>query len=110
PHHDVEATVTLVDLPGRPAADGDGDGVVDLGDAEAIPRKLFSSHVDAQHRRAFDLLDLQVTDTADGAEHAGDALRDREDVVELVAEDLDGQVSAHAGEKLIEAHLDGLRE
>ncbi len=100
----------MVDLPGRTAADGDGDGVVDLGDSQTIPRKLFSSHVDAQHRRALDLFDLQVTDTADGAEYAGDALRSRENVIELVAEDLDGQVTAHAGEKLIEAHLDGLRE
>ena len=60
PHDDVEAAVALVDLPGRAPADRDRRGLVDVRDAEPVARQLLALHVDAQDRRALDLLDLEV--------------------------------------------------
>jgi hypothetical protein len=83
---------------------------VDLRNAQAVARQLLTSHVDAENWGALDLLDLQVGGPADRAKDAGDSLRDGQNVLELVAEDFDGQVPTNAGEELVEAHLDGLRE
>ena len=108
--HEVEAPVALEHDAGLASADGRGDHVLHVGDAQAAARDLRPVDLDVEERQARRLLDPHVGGALDPAQDAGDLVRRAQHRVEVVAEDLDRDVAAHAGDQLVEAHLDRLRE
>ena len=107
-HDDVEAAVALEQLAGRLAADRDLDDVLHLADAEPVAGQRLTVELDGEDRQARDLLDLDVAGAPDAADRGLDLLRRALQDVEVVAEDLDADVAAHAGDQLVDAQLDRL--
>ena len=107
---DVEAPVALEDLPGGAAADGDGDDVVHVGDGQAVARHGAAVDVDAQHRRAGRPA-RRATSAAPGMSRRIAAMRSAagSSVSNSSPNTLTATSAAHAGEQLVEAHLDRLR-
>lgn len=107
-HDDVEAAVALEQLAGRFAADGDLDDALHLGNAEAVAGERLAVEPHGEDRQARDLLDLDVTGAADAPDRGlhlfCGALQD----VEVVTEDLDADIAAHAGNQLVDTELDRL--
>src|SRR3546814_7420214 len=110
PHDDGEAPVALEQLPGFPAADGDGDDVLDVADIEPEPCQCGAIRGDLQDRQASHLLDADIRGPLDPVHHLLDGLSNTEQFVEIVAEHLDRDIGADARKQLVEPHLDGLGE
>ena len=110
PHDDLDAAVAAQDLPGLGAGERGVHRRLHVGDVESVARGGRAIDLDREGGKTAGLLDLDVGRPANAAEDAGDAPRVRRQHVEVVAEHLDGDVAAHAGDQLVEAVLDGLGE
>ena len=78
--------------------------------ADAIARQGGAVGLHREHRQPAHLLGLHVGRTGHGLHDRLHLVGDRQQRVEIVAEDLDAEIAAHAGDQLVEAHLDGLGE
>ena len=109
-HDDLKAAVALEHEAGVAAADGGPDHVLHRRQAEPAPGDLGLVDLDLQERQAGGLLDLDVSAPSTVRSTSAIRLRGRSIALEVVAEHLDREVLAHAGDQLVEAHLDRLGE
>src|SRR5215471_8523795 len=94
----------------RRVSDGHGFGhLVHVGHAEAISGQLASLRHDAQVTEARDLLRPYVDRAGDALDLRRDGFADGGERFQLASVDENGHVRSHAGNELVGAHLDGLR-
>ena len=77
---------------------------------EAVARELVAIGLDAQVPEARDLLDAHVLRAGHAAHGGGDAFTELREPIEIRAVDEHRHVGADAGDELVGAHLDGLRD
>ena len=109
-HEDLESTDALEDLAGGLASDRSPDDVLHLLDVDSPTGHRLAIHPDEQLRGAGDLIGLDVGRAANLANHGSDLVRLFLEHLEIVAEELDGELGANALEQLVDRHLDRLRE
>ncbi len=110
PDHDVEAAISFKHGSRGSSADGRSDDVLNSRETETSPRDLGLVHADIQHRKAAGLFDLNVGRSFGFPQNIRNLPRATQERFELIAENLHGEIAAHAGQQLIEAHLDRLGE
>ena len=86
------------------------DGVEHVSHRDAVAGAAVAVDLDPQHRQAGRLLQLHVGRPGHACHHARDLLALLAQGLEVVAEQLDADVGAHARDQLVEAHLDRLGE
>jgi hypothetical protein len=109
-HDDGEAPIALEEQPRVAAANSSADHVLHVGEIEAAARNLALVDADLQERQPAHLLNFYVAGTLDIAQHAGNLVGGAQHRPEIFAEHLDREVLTDAGDQLVEAHLDRLRE
>ncbi len=77
---------------------------------DAVAGDLVLLDLDLQHRLAGDLLDGDVGGAVNRVQHRFDLGGLLDQHVEVVAEELDAHVGAHAGDHFVDPHFDRLRE
>ena len=110
PHEDIEAAIAVEYLPHGLAADRHLDHVLHVGHVEPQARHLSPLQTNRQNRQAGGLLELGVGRAGHGRQHGFDAFAHLGQHVDVVAEHLHRHVAAHAGNQLVEAHLNRLDE
>jgi hypothetical protein len=105
-----EAPIAFEQHTGFPAPDRCADHVLDGKLAEANPRDFGFVDLDGEELQTCDLFDPYVLRAFDAAQDGRNLVGCRQHRLELLAEDLHGEVAARASEQLVEAHLDRLRE
>lgn len=109
-HDEVEAAVALKDQPRLAASHRHRDHVLHVRDVEAIAGQGRAVRLHRHDGQALGLLDFGIGSAGDrlqrGQHTRGGLLHGRE----VIAVHLDRHVAAHAGDQLVEAHLDRLRE
>ena len=107
---DVEAADAFEDLPGRDPADRCLDRPLHVGHVDAVAGDGGPVDLDAQLRRAGDLVGLNVGCSAHAPHRGRDLVGLALELTKVVAEELDRQFGPDAFEQFIDGHLDGLRE
>ena len=110
PHDDLEAAIALQHQAGCAPADGYADRILHLRKAQTAARDFALVDLDLQKRQPRYLFDLDAGCTFHPSEHGGDLFGGAHHRRELVAEHLDRQILPHAGNELVETHLDRLGE
>src|SRR5829696_191961 len=93
---------------GHASADGDADDILHVREAKTVAGNLGLVDLDLQKRQARHFFHLDAGRALNGLEDGGDLIGGAYHRRELVAEYLDCQILAHAGDQFVEAHLDWL--
>ncbi len=110
PYEDRKAPVALEDDARRRAADRRAERVLHGAETEAVTGDGGLIHLDVEHRQAGHLLHLHIGRARRRAQDRGDLIGGLQHGVEILAEDLDRDIAAHAREQLVEPQLDRLRK
>ena len=106
--HHREATIALEDLARGSPADRGSHGVLHVLRRNAQARHRVTIDANVEHGKTCRLLDFHVRGTLRLTQRRSDLLGRPVHLVEVVPEHLHRDVTAHAGDQLVEAHLDGL--
>ncbi|TPW05435.1 MAG: hypothetical protein FD129_2768 [bacterium] len=109
PHHDVEATIPLVDLPDGSAPHRRFDDLLDIDHVQPVARDGASIDLNGKDRKSRHLLDLDAGGAGNPVQLGGDPVRLARHDLEFVTVHLHGQVAPDAGNELVEAEFDRLR-
>ena len=111
PHDQVEPTVAFEDLPGLASADRDGDHVLHVGDVQPVAGDGVAVDLD-RSSSADPSVCSTFTSAAPGTACSTAAIccGGRLHLLEVVAVHFHRHVAAHAGDQLVEPHLDRLGE
>src|SRR5882762_917235 len=110
PHREVEAALALEDLADDAPARGRLDCILNVLNVDAVARGGPAVDDDLQLRLADEMGVIEVRHAADAAKHVGDLSGDAFELEDISPVELDGQLALHAGERLVDVVLDGLRE
>ncbi len=110
PHHNIEATIAFQHHAGFAAAEGDGKRICGVAGVHALRGCGCAIHHGCYGRLTGYLFDADVRCAGDGAQDSRRLFSGCEHGLEVVAIDLHGDIRPHAGDQLVEAHLDRLRE
>lgn len=92
------------------ATDRDGNDIEHIADVKPVAGHGFLVQLDVQHWQSGRLFHLDVRSALNRTQYAGDLVGGISELLEVIAEYLDRDVTANAGDQLVETHLNGLCE
>ena len=107
---DVEPSVALEDEARFFSAQSGGNGVGNILDRQAVAGDGVTFKLQFERREAARLLDPQVGRALDPVDRGRDLGGQGFELIEIVAEQFDRDITANASDKLVEAHLDRLAD
>ena len=109
-HDDIESPVALYELADGGAAQRGANHLLHVAHVEALPGDPRAVDFDCDDRQTGGLLDLDVRGATDVGDRLGGLLRQPLQNLEILSEDLDGDIGPHTGHKLVHPQFDGLAE
>src|SRR5262249_32152056 len=109
-HDDGEAPFSLEELRDRPPLGRRFDGVLHVLDVDAVAGGRLSVDDDLELRLTYETIVVEVGHASHAVEHARDLASLRLQHEDVGAEDLDGELAFHAGQRLVHVVFDRLGE
>src|SRR5262249_50105712 len=107
---DLKPPVAFKDHAGVASPDRDADYVLNGRQAEAAARDLALIDIDLQDRHSGHIFHLDLCSAANAAKNSRNLIGGAPHRLKFVAKHLDGEVLLHAGNQLVETHLNRLRK
>ena len=83
---------------------------MNVGNVQTIASSLLAVDIHGEHRKPRRLLNLHLRGALNLLQHCGDFFCGLVQDIHVVTEDLHGYVTAHPGDQLVKAQLNGLGE
>ncbi len=109
-HEDAEAPISLEQDAGMMTAECGAHDALNFGHRQPVTRQPLAIRIDGEQRQSRHLFHLDVRCAIDAGQHRLDPAADGSELFEIITVDFHCHVRPNAGNELVEAHLDRLRE